>query len=79
MIGAFFTFRTCTFTMMHLYIGNNVKVHAGAKVIGGITIGDNVVIGANAVVVKDVPSNCTVVGIPAYIIRKDGLSVKKPL
>lgn len=35
-------------------------------------IGNNVIIGANAVVVKDVPSNCTVVGIPAYIVRRDG-------
>lgn len=56
-------------------IGNNVIIYAGAKVIGGITIGDNVNIGANAVVVKDVPSNCTVVGVPAYIVKKDGKKV----
>ena len=45
------------------------------KLLGGITIGDNVIIGANAVVVKDVPSNCTVVGVPGYIIRRDGRKV----
>ena len=60
-------------------IGNNVKITAGAKVIGAVTIGDNVVVGANAVVVKDVPANCTVVGVPAYIIRRDGKSVREEL
>lgn len=52
-------------------IGNNVTIYAGACVIGGITIGDNVVIGANAVVTKDVPDNAVVVGNPARIIKKD--------
>lgn len=47
--------------------GNNVDVGAGAKVLGNITIGDNVRIGANAVVVRDVPSNSIAVGIPAVI------------
>lgn len=51
-------------------LGNNIFIGAGAKVIGGISIGDNVKIGANAVVVKDVPSNVTVVGIPAKIIER---------
>jgi len=60
-------------------IGNNVKIYPGAKVIGGVTIGDNVVIGANAVVVKDIPPNCTVVGVPAYIIKRDGQVVRKKL
>lgn len=41
---------------------------AGAKIIKGCTIGDNVKIGANAVVVSDIPSNCTAVGVPARII-----------
>jgi serine O-acetyltransferase len=50
-------------------IGSNVFIGSGAKIIGGITIGDNVKIGANAVVVKDVPSDVTVVGIPAKIIK----------
>lgn len=60
-------------------IGNNVKVYCGAKVLGDITIGDNVTIGANAVVVKDVPPNCTVVGVPAYIIKRDGKKVVEQL
>ena len=50
-------------------IGNNVLIGAGAKIIGNISIGDNVRIGANCVVTKDVPSNCTAVGNPARIIR----------
>jgi len=50
-------------------IGNNVSIYAGAKVLGNINIGDNAVIGANAVVVKDVPANAVVVGNPAKIIR----------
>jgi serine O-acetyltransferase len=60
-------------------IGSNVWIRAGAKVIGGINIGDNVVIGANAVVVKDVPPNCVVVGVPAYIIKRDGIRVYEKL
>lgn len=51
-------------------IGDNVDIYAGAKIIGGITIGNNVKIGAGAVVTKDVPDNCTVVGNPARIIPK---------
>ncbi len=58
---------------------DNVIVGAGAKVIGGITIGNNVVIGANAVVTKNVPNNCTVIGVPAYIIKRNGLKVKELL
>lgn len=47
----------------HPTIGNNVVVGAGAKVLGNIKVGDNVKIGANSVVLKDVPDNCTVVGV----------------
>lgn len=54
---------------------DNVSIKAGAKVLRKITVGNNVIIGANAVVVKDVPDNCTVVGIPAYIIKKEGKKV----
>lgn len=50
-------------------IGNNVKFGAHSCVLGGVEIGDNVVIAANAVVVKDVPSNCVVAGVPARIVR----------
>lgn len=53
-------------------LGSNIFIGAGAKIIGGITIGDNVKIGANAVVVKDLPSNVTAVGIPAKVIMKGG-------
>lgn len=60
-------------------IGNNVTVTAGAKVFGDIVIGDNSIIGANAVVFKDVPPNCTVVGVPAYIVKCDGKKVRRPL
>jgi len=56
-------------------INDNVTINAGAKVIGGITVGKNSVIGANAVVVKNVPDNCTVVGVPAQIIRRNGVRV----
>ena len=51
------------------YIGNNVGIKAGAKVIGGVTIGDDVIIGANAVVVKDVPAHSIVAGVPAKVIK----------
>lgn len=50
-------------------IGNNVYIGAGARILGGITIGDFVVIGVNAVVIKDVPDNCVIAGVPARIIR----------
>lgn len=50
-------------------IGDNVIVYAGAKIIGGVTVGNNAVIGANSVVTKDVPDNAIVGGIPAKIIK----------
>lgn len=50
-------------------LGDNVFVGVGAKVLGKIAIGNNVKIGANAVVVKDVPDNCTVAGVPAKIVK----------
>lgn len=52
-------------------ICNNVTIYAGAKVLGAITIGDYARIGANAVVTKSVPVNCTAVGIPATNLLKD--------
>lgn len=60
-------------------IGNNVTVSCGASILGNVTIGNNVVIGVGCVVVKDVPDNCTVIGNPAYIVRKDGQKVYIPL
>lgn len=53
-------------------IGDNVTICSGAKVIGGVTVGDNSKIGANAVVVKTVPPDVTVVGVPARIVRRNG-------
>lgn len=53
---------------MFLSLEKNVYIGTGAKVLGPITIGDNVTIGANAVVIKDVPANNTVAGIPAKVI-----------
>ena len=50
-------------------IGNHVRIHKGAIVFGGITIGNNVEIGANAVVNKPVPDNAIVAGVPAKILR----------
>ena len=48
-------------------IGNNVDIGTGAKILGPISIGDNVAIGANAVVLRDVPANCIAAGVPAVI------------
>ncbi len=56
----------------HPTLGSNVVVGAGAKVLGNIKLGDNVKVGAGSVVVRSVPDNCTVVGIPAEIVRKEG-------
>lgn len=52
-------------------IGDNVEINAGARILGPIRVGNNVIIGANAVVVKDVPDNCIVAGIPAKIIKEN--------
>ena len=55
-------------------IGNNVYFGAGCKVMGGVTVGDNVVVSANSLVVADVPSDCTVMGVPARIISRETVS-----
>lgn len=52
-------------------IGNNVFIGAGAKILGGVKICDNVIVAPNAVVVKDVPANCIVAGVPAKIIKRN--------
>ena len=62
--------------MQRPIIGDDVKIFTGATVFGGITIGNHVTIGAGAVVSKNVPDNCTVVGNPAYIVKKDGQNCK---
>ena len=53
-------------------IGDNVYIYANAVVIGGINIGNNVIIGAGSVVLNDVEDNCTVAGNPAKVIKKNG-------
>ena len=60
-------------------IGNNVRVNANAVVVGKIRIGDNVTIGAGSVVTKSIPDNCVVVGNPAFILKENGVIVKRPL
>ncbi|TRZ95460.1 serine O-acetyltransferase [bacterium] len=59
----------------HPTIGNNVVIGAGAKILGNINVGDNSYIGANAVVIKDIPANSTVVGVPGRITRQDGKKI----
>jgi serine O-acetyltransferase len=56
----------------HPTIGNNVVIGAGATILGPVTIGDNVRVGAGSVVVKSVPPNSTVVGVPAKIVQREG-------
>lgn len=53
-------------------IGNNVYIAPGAKIIGRIVIGNNVAIGANAVVTKDVPDNAVVAGVPGQVVSMNG-------
>jgi serine O-acetyltransferase len=52
------------------FLGSNVFIGAGAKILGAVTIGDGARVGANAVVVHDVPAHSTVVGIPARVVRR---------
>ena len=59
----------------HPTLGKNVVVGTGAKILGNITIGDNSYIGANAVVIKDVPHNSTVVGVPGHVTKQDGKKI----
>lgn len=61
----------------HPTLGNHVVVGSGAKVLGNITIGDHVKIGAGSVVVKSVPDNSTVVGIPGRVVRQAGAAPLK--
>ena len=56
----------------HPTLGNNVMVGAGAKVLGPFRVGNNARIAANAVVLREVPDNATVVGVPGRIVRLSG-------
>lgn len=60
----------------HPTLGNNVLIGAGAKILGAISLGDNVRVGANSVVIKDVPPCCTVIGIPGRIIQQKGVKIQ---
>ncbi len=55
----------------HPTLGDNVMVSAGAKVLGSFKIGENSKIGAGSVVLKEVPANCTVVGVPGRIVKME--------
>src|SRR3974390_126658 len=59
----------------HATIGNNVVIGAGAKVLGNIVVGENCRIGSGSVVLRDVPDNSTVVGVPGHIIFQNGKRV----
>lgn len=61
----------------HPTLKDNVMVSAGAKVIGSFTIGENSKIGAGSVVLEEVPPNCTVVGVPGRIVRRDDKKVPR--
>lgn len=63
----------------HPTLGNNVMVGCGAKVLGPFRIGDNVKVAANAVVLSEIPDNCTAVGAPARIARRNGIRVTQDL
>jgi serine O-acetyltransferase len=60
----------------HPTLGQGVVVGAGAKILGPITVGDNAKVGSNAVVVKNVPSGATVVGIPARMVDENAKAVR---
>jgi serine O-acetyltransferase len=60
----------------HPTLGREIVVGAGAKILGNITIGDRVNVGAGSIVLRNVPDDCTVVGIPARIVRHRGQSIK---
>ncbi|QQZ37593.1 serine O-acetyltransferase [Pseudomonas sp. SK2] len=53
-------------------VGDNVVIGSGAKILGSIVVGDGAKIGANSVIIKDVPSGATVVGVPGRLISIDG-------
>lgn len=63
----------------HPTLGNNVLVGAGAKVLGPLYIGDNSKVAANAVVLKEIPENCTAVGMPAKVVKREGIRVSSDL
>ena len=63
----------------HPTLGDNVMIGAGAKVLGPVKVGSNSKVAANAVVLREVPENSTAVGIPAKIVRRDGVRIQADL
>ena len=63
----------------HPTLGDNVMVGAGAKILGPFRVGDNCKIAAGAVVLEEIPDNCTAVGVPARIVRRNGEKMKNDL
>ena len=61
----------------HPTLKNNVMVSAGAKILGSFTIGENSKIGAGSVVLEEVPPNCTVVGVPGRVVKKENQKVPR--
>lgn len=61
----------------HPTLEDNVMVSAGAKVIGSFTVGENSKIGAGSVVLKEVPPNCTVVGVPGRVVKQDNVKIPR--
>lgn len=61
----------------HPTLGRNVLVGAGAKILGPFSVGDNVKIAAGAVVLDPIPANCTAVGVPARVVRRDNQRVEE--
>jgi serine O-acetyltransferase len=59
----------------HPTVGNSVSIGSGAKLLGNITIGDNCRVGAGSVVLRSVPPNSTIVGVPGHIVLRDGQRV----
>jgi serine O-acetyltransferase len=61
----------------HPTIGNNVVIGSGSKILGSFLVGENSRIGSNAVVIREVPANSTVVTIPAKVVKRDGVRVNR--
>lgn len=61
----------------HPTIEDNVMISAGAKIIGSFTVGENSKIGAGSVVLEEVPPNCTVVGVPGRIVKRDNVKIPR--
>ena len=61
----------------HPTIEDNVMISAGAKIIGSFTVGENSKIGAGSVVLKEVPPNSTVVGVPGHVVKRNNVSIPR--